>query len=413
MRKLVALGRINVEVVSVEKKKMPFKRQLGVSAAVAVVLLNAAPALADESGDGFFSGLFSGVSHAISTMFHSSEPAPVEVAHTSPEVSPTPTDSPIGDSQESDSTTSLDSRFSSVARVAAPSVASTSSIPSIPSGPVTQDSSVSISGSIPGGAHWMMVMIQKENEKIVQDVTPTSEGLPIPMIYLHQGPGKYNVWLYASKSLSKSDNTYQFFSSTVVNNVDTRDNAFLLPSLNVQSNDPDIVALSAEITRGLSTDREKALAIHDWLTREVTYDVDGIHTNSFLTRPQDAKDVAQTKLAVCDGFSNLFAALSRAAGIQTKVVTGPLGVPASYLTKEQMCEPQRRDPNLHAWNEVYVDNRWVTVDSTLDAGSDHTELSTNGPDRTYFDRTPNNHTLFDPSSSFFEHDHTKCTEEVR
>lgn len=394
---------------------MPFKRQLGVSAAVAVVLLNAAPALADESGDGFFSGLFSGVSHAFSTMFHSSDSAPIEEAQTSPDVSPTPNDGPSGDSQESDPATSLARseraqpvfQASSVARVAAPSV------PSIPSAPVAQDSSVSISGSIPDGAHWMMVMIQKENEKTVQDITPTSEGLPIPVIYLHQGPGKYNVWLYASKSLSKSDNTYQFFSSTVVNNVDTRDNAFLLPSLNVQSNDPDIVALSAEITRGLSTDREKALAIHDWLTREVTYDVDGIHTNSFLTRPQDAKDVAQTKLAVCDGFSNLFAALSRAAGIQTKVVTGPLGVPASYLTKEQMCEPQRRDPNLHAWNEVYVDNRWVTVDSTLDAGSDHTELSSTGQDRTYFKRTPNNHTLFDPLSSFFERDHTKCTEEVR
>lgn len=420
MRKLFAEeGRIAVEVVPVETNKMPIKRQLNTYAVIALILLSSAPAMADESGQGLFSGLFS----AISSLFHSPiEPSRSDQAESASQpVRPAQVTQADNSEKTSDlSITELASLQSSRATSqqsqsdsAFNSQATTAPAPVAPALPVTQDSLVKFSGTIPSDAHWLMTMIRKDGDKnLVQDLTPVVGGAPIPTLYLHQGAGKYDIWLYASKSADKTKNTYEYFATQTIKNEDSRENAFLLPSLNIQSDDPEIIALSAQITNGLTTDREKAMEIHDWLTRVMTYDIEGIRSNSFLTRPQDAKAVARSRLAVCDGFSNLFAALSRAAGVPAKVVTGPLGVPSSNLTKEQMCDPKRRDALLHAWNEVYIDNRWVTLDATLDAGSDHTELRSDG-DRTYFKRTPNNHALFDPAPSFFEHDHTKCDEAIR
>lgn len=422
----------------VKKKRLESKAKYGVL--ILAVALQGSPAFAAESGGG---GFFSSLGRAFSSLFSSSsmpsdqssnpfgqvsreEAAPAASAEASREV--VVEDRSIwtrsGDAEELNADLQVQQaqqaqqayrarqpeyQYQQTEQAPRPRVAQT------PSVPVTTDSSVSISGVIPEGARWLYVMIQKDGEKALQDITPTSGGSSIPVIYLHQGPGKYHVWLYVSKSTDKTVNAYENFSSAVVRNEDTRDNAFLLPSANIQSDDPEIAALSAQITRGLSTDRDKALAIHDWLTREITYDSKGVRTGDYVTRPQDARGVLYSKLAVCDGFSNLFAALSRAAGIQARVITGPLGIPSPSLSREQLCDYTRPGTigALHAWNEVYVDNRWVTLDATLDTGSTNTKIVSGQPDLVRWIRTPDNHQLFDPSPSLFERNHTKCVEELR
>jgi transglutaminase-like putative cysteine protease len=208
-----------------------------------------------------------------------------------------------------------------------------------------------------------------------------------------------NVFFSQSADTSYTQG-FKYFNSAHVRNEDTRDVAFLLPSLKIQSDSREVSQLSSELVQGLSSDREKAMAFHDWLTREVTYDVDGASNGSYRQRRQDAIATIESKLAVCEGYANTFAALARASGIRAKVVIGRLvGSSDRYRSKQDVCDDNSRE--LHAWNEVYADNRWITVDATLDAGS---EDGMTGK----FKRTPHNHELFDPSPSYFEMTHVKC-----
>ncbi|MFL5815139.1 MAG: transglutaminase domain-containing protein [Bdellovibrionia bacterium] len=268
----------------------------------------------------------------------------------------------------------------------------------------TSDSSVFISGNLPEGAHWMTVAIQKEGEERVVDTVQVQSGAQIPTLYLQQGVGNYEVSLYVSNNEDRNLIAgYHQLASLKVHNDDERDVSFLLGSANIQVSDPAIIKLARKLTRGLRTDREKARAIHDWITREITYDVNGVKTGQFIQKRQDASFVLSAKLAVCEGYSNLFAALTRAVGIRTKIIYGPLGRLDPKLSKEQAC---RKLEYYHAWNETYVDHQWIIVDSTLDAGS---EDGFTGK----FKRSPNNHELFDANPSLFERNHLKCSEQVR
>jgi transglutaminase/protease-like cytokinesis protein 3 len=56
--------------------------------------------------------------------------------------------------------------------------------------------------------------------------------------------------------------------------------------------------------------------------------------------------VLNSKLAMCMGYSRLNAALHRAAGIEAKVVFG----------------------EGHAWNEIKINGKWQTQDTTYAAG---------------------------------------------
>ena len=69
----------------------------------------------------------------------------------------------------------------------------------------------------------------------------------------------------------------------------------------------------------------------------------------------------------CLGYANLYAALCRASSIPCNVVTGyALGVSGSSGSSWDDAGINATDAN-HAWNEVYVDNRWVIVDTTWDS----------------------------------------------
>jgi transglutaminase-like putative cysteine protease len=64
----------------------------------------------------------------------------------------------------------------------------------------------------------------------------------------------------------------------------------------------------------------------------------------------NALDVLKTRKGDCNEHATLFAALSRAAGIPTKVILGVVFLDGKFY--------------YHAWNEVFVGN-WIAVDPTL------------------------------------------------
>ena len=94
------------------------------------------------------------------------------------------------------------------------------------------------------------------------------------------------------------------------------------------------------ITTGITDDYLKAKAIANWVSSNMTYSYDGSPEELF-----PGSDIGNT--SICGGFAGVTAELFQAAGFPAKVVYGGL----------------TGDSQGHAWNEVYVDNRWVFADT--------------------------------------------------
>ena len=134
----------------------------------------------------------------------------------------------------------------------------------------------------------------------------------------------------------------------------TPDKRFIYPSYVVQSDDFRITNLAADLTFGLTDNAAKLKAIHDYIITNTVYDAASL--NSSTRKKQDALTVIGTRhtidtqypdghfLAVCEGYSNLFAAISRAAGFEVR-----------YIESAGMN---------HGWNNVFVNGGWRLFDVT-------------------------------------------------
>lgn len=168
------------------------------------------------------------------------------------------------------------------------------------------------------------------------------------------------------------------------------------PSDDIQSDNPDIIKLSKEITAGLENDYDKAKAIHDWICDNIWYDMDSYkaHSNYGDT---SALGTLNSKKSVCQGYSSLTAALLRASGIPAKLVMGhALGIDSA---KEWPKETISKDDINHTWVEAYVDSRWISIDATWD--SDNTYQNGAWSTNTGL----NSYRYFDPTISGFSLDH--------
>lgn len=151
----------------------------------------------------------------------------------------------------------------------------------------------------------------------------------------------------------------------------------------IESDNKEIAALADKITLDASDDYERLRMIHDWVCDYIRYDVDSL--NSTSTVPYSASEVLKNRSAVCLGFSTLTAALCRSAGIPCNVVSGyALGV---GIDTEWTTETINTSEQNHAWNEAYVDGRWVIMDTTWDCPNkiENGKLVTGDISHIYFD----------------------------
>jgi hypothetical protein len=103
----------------------------------------------------------------------------------------------------------------------------------------------------------------------------------------------------------------------------------------------------------------RARAVHDYVSTRLEYDK--------LATDAEANHVFSNRRAKCGGYANLFAAIARAAGLRVAVVLGA----------------------SHAWNAVYMDGEWHSIDTTWDRRGDGTV----------------SHEYFMPSEAVFVRDH--------
>lgn len=173
--------------------------------------------------------------------------------------------------------------------------------------------------------------------------------------------------LYKDGKLSFVPYPYYDHNMAVVNNKRTDEKAlayYMQPSSNIQSDNQEIIDLANSITAGIANDYDKAVAIHDWVCNNIYYDWDSYLSKNYTGIDTSALGTLHSKRSVCDGYSNLTAALLRAAGVPAKKISGfALGVSSDYW-------PENYDPNRdtnHAWNEFWANGRWVILDTTWDS----------------------------------------------
>ena len=112
---------------------------------------------------------------------------------------------------------------------------------------------------------------------------------------------------------------------------------------------PEIRALAQKVGDSARSRWKQAVAterlVHDWIERK-----------DYATAFASADEVARTRTGDCTEHAVLLTALCRAQGIPARSLYGLV-----YAPSEQGFA-------FHMWNEVWVDDRWISLDATLGRG---------------------------------------------
>jgi len=121
-----------------------------------------------------------------------------------------------------------------------------------------------------------------------------------------------------------------------------------------------IKSLAAYLTKPAGNDREKARSIFRWVTNNIDYDAQALFQGDHDR--QRSEDLLESRVSVCDGYSDIFQALAKEAGLEAVKISG-YGKGYSYEPGEALGNSTN-----HAWNAVKLDGKWFLVDCTWGAG---------------------------------------------
>jgi len=203
----------------------------------------------------------------------------------------------------------------------------------------TSDGYVSVTYYEPQGKY--KVLIEKDSERYVYDLIADNSIQAFP---LQMGDGAYTV----SVMENVSGNQYTYLTQDTVTVTMDGLSVYLAP---IQMVDWQGLSEAADVlTEGAATDRDKIEAIYDYVVTHITYDDDKIDS----LRPGYIPDPAATLregAGLCYDFASLTASLCRASGIPARLIKGYADTVNGY----------------HAWNEIYCDGVWLTIDTSYDA----------------------------------------------
>ena len=188
------------------------------------------------------------------------------------------------------------------------------------------------------------IMVQKDGTTLYYNLTgqEATEVFPLQM-----GEGNYTIAVLENIS----ENRYkQVIRETVeVVNISSLD-VYLQSIQMINWNDENHAVKKAdELTKNIKSDEEKVKVIYDYIITNYSYDFE--KTELPYDYLPDIDRIAKTKKGMCYDFSSLFASMLRSVNVPTKLVKGHGDKVKGY----------------HAWNEVYLDGKWLTIDTSFDA----------------------------------------------
>ncbi|XP_069476308.1 kyphoscoliosis peptidase-like [Ambystoma mexicanum] len=136
--------------------------------------------------------------------------------------------------------------------------------------------------------------------------------------------------------------------------------------VDVKGNEEKLVEV---LLKEAHTDLEKVRAIWIWICHHIEYDLERYHNKEEALRIQT--DMMQKRKAMCGGYSRLLLQMCSAAKVKCMLIPGN-GRGHSFRKGQTLSGESN-----HAWNVVYLDERWHLLDCTWGAGNvndTHTEF---------------------------------------
>lgn len=129
---------------------------------------------------------------------------------------------------------------------------------------------------------------------------------------------------------------------------------YTMPSMFIQSNEPEIVTRAVEITEDDTLPWERAKHLERW----VFENLQKVPTFSLPS----AVNVLKEKRGDCNEHATLLVSLCRAVKIPSRICIGLVYLPPSGFT---IKEGDKGSFFYHAWAEVFINNRWKMLDPTF------------------------------------------------
>jgi hypothetical protein len=190
------------------------------------------------------------------------------------------------------------------------------------------------------------LIIAKGKTNYTYNITPGKKNESFP---LQLGNGEYTISLLENTTGNKYK---QLKKATVVLNLKDSNVLYLNSIQNIEWTSTSSAVIKAkELTKNKKTEADKVKAIYDYIITNIEYD-NKLASNLSADYLPSIDRTFKTQKDICYGYAALFAGMLRSVGIPTKLIMGD----SSYVDV------------YHAWNQVYLDGKWVTIDTTVDAG---------------------------------------------
>lgn len=178
-----------------------------------------------------------------------------------------------------------------------------------------------------------------------------SDGTPL-VVPLNMGDGIYTVRVMQNTSGS---NYVELASVNAPVTLESEFAPYLRPNMfcnyNAQS---ACVAKARELAANAQNSGDALAAVCNWVINNISYDNDKAQQVKDVTGyvPNPDETLA-TKTGICFDYASLTAAMLRSLGIPTKLITG-------YVSPDNI---------YHAWNMVYIDGEWITLEFSVDSNT--------------------------------------------
>jgi len=191
--------------------------------------------------------------------------------------------------------------------------------------------------------------IAAEHLSLSQDVVPEVATDPVTasrFMRLHANPGSLQLRYQATVSIEHHLAEPDTLAEVPVRCLPLEVMPYVYPSRYCQSD--RLIKLALNEFGGLWPGYSRVLAIQHWVQQRVTF---ASNTSDSTT---SALDTIVDRVGVCRDFTHLMIALCRALNIPARIATGT----------DFGADPARGAPDLHAYAEVYLGDRWYLFDAS-------------------------------------------------
>ena len=188
------------------------------------------------------------------------------------------------------------------------------------------------------------ILINKDNKYSIYNIIPNGIANFFP---LQDGSGEYNISILESKG----GKGYKYIEqSTVLTEIESQNNVFLNPmQYNNWLENDKFTKLIDEITLQAETDSEILQSIYNYMIENFNYDYEKANLVDTNYLP-NIDLLLTTSKGICYDYSAILSAALRYKGVPAKLIKGNTTFLEEY----------------HSWNEVLINDEWVTIDTTID-----------------------------------------------